>query len=53
MRELFFLLFELLSTLVKLARPGGSRTVWVANCYFINDIKELTVAASHERYYSP
>ena len=49
MRDLFFLLFELLSTLVKLARPGGSRTVIAENLL----LKQQLIIHSRSRQRAP
>ncbi len=49
MRDLFFLLFELLSTLVKLARPGGSRTIIAENLL----LKQQLIIHSRSRQRAP
>ena len=49
MRDVFFLLFELLSTLVKLARPGGSRTVIAENLL----LKQQLIIHSRSRQRAP
>ena len=49
MRDVFFLLFELLSTLAKLARPGGSRTVVAENLL----LKQQLIIHSRSRQRAP
>ena len=49
MRDVFFLLFELLSTLAKLARPGGSRSVIAENLL----LKQQLIIHSRSRQRAP
>ena len=49
MREVFFLLFELLSALAKLARPGGSRTVIAENLL----LKQQLIIHTRARHRAP
>ena len=49
MREVFFLLFELLSALAKLARPGGSRTVIAENLL----LKQQLIIHNRARHRAP
>ena len=49
MREIFYLLFQLLSTLAKLIRPGGSRTVIAENLL----LKQQLIIHSRSRRRAP
>ena len=49
MRDVFFLLFELLSTLAKLIRPGGSRSVIAENLL----LKQQLIIHSRSRQRAP
>lgn len=49
MRDIFYLLFELLATLLKLARPGGSRSVIAENLL----LKQQLIIHSRSRQRAP